>query len=526
MNVQEVNAKLLYTFEGEKSQQFVAKPNHPLRVTIHDHQLGTINLGDCLHGLMSNCAELTENDNDFSVFSVDFSEQTTPWLAHGKLSHLTLMAETGKGGPVITGKLVSNLLNQLQFEVHLNFKSNPKRLLQYPRSSDDQELSSGALPSDMIVPPSSPPSHGRVASRFNTAPAFCRPDILHAVKMGLPLRPRPAMKAPELRQKNNEFEHQNGPMVRSTFQRKEPYGGRLYKLRKERDGKDTMKCNTCGVLRTTVWRVHENKSYCNPCGIWMKKNKSERPENLWLAKKRKHPDLWGLEQFDEPAHLPAQQQHEYDCSQQQYTQPMQGHLDRSYHAMSTGADTFDGNSTPASGETDQDSPNTPSASSSSPRENSNSAPQTPPARNKREISEKSVPVTPEAKRACPSTPLDASVDNKENLPPDLAILFTPKSKDAQEDARGIESTRRFLARYIHSRTEDDIFDQFMQSPSKIAIRQMEGELDIEYGDASSVIPSSPPTSSTNFFDDVQSDFGFDATWLLKEGSSPLKRVAN
>ncbi|KAK3308682.1 uncharacterized protein B0T15DRAFT_115456 [Chaetomium strumarium] len=135
--------KVAYTFDPDNQVQRLARWPHTLQIqTVPlDQQttIGLIDLRTCLQAVVESSPELLDQQNDYSVYSADYSEPNVPLVGQGRLSS-ALDSQREPREQMITGYVTRNLLGallnhgcQYTLEVNLRFTAIARQV----RRTDD-----------------------------------------------------------------------------------------------------------------------------------------------------------------------------------------------------------------------------------------------------------------------------------------------------------------------------------------------------------------------------------------------------
>lgn len=472
--------KILYTLNRERTQKFVAKPANLLPVHAENatSTIGLLNVSDCLDIILKVCPELSEFSeySDYSLYSVDYSESELPLLAHGLLSsHLNHTIP--RSGQYVAGRIGRSGLYAQTLEIELCFTPLIKRKLAALQHGFE---SVPALPSDDILP----------AQAMKSMPISFSPNQKYAsLREKHPVLP--SSQAPPLPSSTSSRSHSDMPSVPSSdfalgakrISPRKRFSASLFippsspprsisqsrpapvpvPSRRTRGsrideqlshaialGEAPEFCHNCGDIRTSTWRkiVIDGKEHnlCNACGLYYKTKNVMRPSELFNRRSRTSKSLLSRTPTPNPIVLPSAVPSSEAVSEEPKDEP-------------TPAD-----ATPDANEL----PNQPSS-----------------------------PGKPESSSepAAPSTPDIES--NKENIPPEARFLqLATPNKRPDQFAGGSGSARRWLRTHIFSRSDDDVFEAFMQSPSKRYSNQQAADFDFRvqklYITSGPSISSSPP----------------------------------
>lgn len=492
--------------------------------------IGLVDLSLCLDTVAKVCPELCEFSeySDFSVYSVDYSEEERPLLAHGLLS-LHLERDSQSAGQFLAGRICRTTLYTQVLEVELSFTPLLKRKIaalqdayepsmppplplseempvaqamkSMPVSFDTPQKYSSLREQLPILPsyrhPAVPASSStRVASDATTVPSSdaaltgikrISPSKRFAASLFIPPSSPPrGLSGPHCPPQ---------PMLVNNTANQPRYQRRGDKIDEQLTqalvmGQEPDFCFNCGDIRTSTWRKVEidgkEHNLCNACGLYYRAKKVMRPKELFSRKSRmsknSNPDSRGsrrtppIQQIVESRRALASTDLRLIKATSSSDATPQSHNGDASEEQATPAD-----GSPPAGSGSSSEPDLPNDETTSrPAPSSPSAPKITSSSSDPEM---------------PSTPdLDG---NKENIPPDVRrVLLATPNKRPDQFTGGSGSARRWLRTHIFSRSEDDVFEAFMQSPSKRYSTHQTAEFDIRvqklYVNGDPSISSSPP----------------------------------
>lgn len=476
--------KILYTISRERNQKFVVKPPNLLPVHAENatSTIGLLNVSECLELILKVCPELSEFSeySDYSLYSVDYSETELPLLAHGLLSsHIDHSVVSS--GQYAAGKIGRSGLYSQTLEIELCFIPLVKRkfaVLQHGFESGPALPSDESLPAQAMksMPISFSPdqkyaslreTHSVLSSQRSALPSSAS-SRSHSDMPSVPssdftlgakrISPRKRFSAslfipPSSPPRSTSAQSRPTPAQAPVANRR-TRGSRIDEQLSHAIalGEAPEFCHNCGDIRTSTWRkivIHgKEHNLCNACGLYYKTKKVMRPSELFNRRSRTTTkSLNSRTSTPNPIVLPA--------------------------------------AAPSSSETVSEDPKDEATPADASPE-ANELPAQPSSPGKNESS---------SEPAAPSTPDTES--NKENIPPEARFmqLATP-NKRPDQFAGGSGSARRWLRTHIFSRSEDDVFEAFMQSPSKRYSNQQAADFDFRvqklYITNGPSISSSPP----------------------------------
>ncbi|KAI1359344.1 hypothetical protein F5Y08DRAFT_81208 [Xylaria arbuscula] len=112
--VRPMNLKVHYTFDRENQERCLARwPQtlHIQSVPVDGQTIGVVDLGLCLQAIAQCSPELAgDEEKDYSIYAVDYSEPDTPLVGQGLLSRGLSQAPDPQEPKLVTGRVTKNLL--------------------------------------------------------------------------------------------------------------------------------------------------------------------------------------------------------------------------------------------------------------------------------------------------------------------------------------------------------------------------------------------------------------------------------
>ncbi|KAI0517634.1 hypothetical protein F5B22DRAFT_654844 [Xylaria bambusicola] len=112
--VRPMNLKVHYTFDKENQERCLARWPHTLHiqsVPVDGQTIGVIDLGLCLQAIAQCSPELAgDEEKDYSIYAVDYSEPDTPLVGQGLLSRGLCQPAEPQEPKLVTGRVTKNLL--------------------------------------------------------------------------------------------------------------------------------------------------------------------------------------------------------------------------------------------------------------------------------------------------------------------------------------------------------------------------------------------------------------------------------
>lgn len=154
--------KVHYTFDKEGKVNCLARYPQSLQVqTIpidESNYIGVVDLRSCIHAVMECSPELAGQENDFTIYAVDFSEPDTPLVGQGMLSWAldSMQNDSMMQQPkLVTGRVTKNILgvfgggNRETLEVRLRLSEAARPAKPVQHNNNDMQQQSRPMESAM-----------------------------------------------------------------------------------------------------------------------------------------------------------------------------------------------------------------------------------------------------------------------------------------------------------------------------------------------------------------------------------------
>ncbi|KAK4242308.1 hypothetical protein C8A03DRAFT_29571 [Achaetomium macrosporum] len=200
--------KVHYSFDRDNQVQCLARWPHILQIqtlALDQHTtIGLIDLRTCLQAVVQSSPEILNQENDYTVYSYDYSEPNVPLVGQGMLSW-NLASQRDPQQQLTTGRVTRNLLALLNngsrdtLEVRLKFTAvaRPVRRTDDPSTVTVNETRSPKIPADTasewnaLVRSNSMLGHGPSVSAVSS-PALAPAQLSHPPQQSQPASLPPA----------------------------------------------------------------------------------------------------------------------------------------------------------------------------------------------------------------------------------------------------------------------------------------------------------------------------------------------
>ncbi|KIE00540.1 GATA transcription factor (Ams2), partial [Metarhizium majus ARSEF 297] len=173
VQIRPMGLKVHYTFDREAKVNCLARYPQPLRVQTvpidETNSIGVVDLRSCIHAVTECSPELAGQENDYTIYAVDFSEPDFPLVGQGMLSWAleAMQGESMMQQPkMVTGRVTKNLLgvfgggNRETLEVRLRLSVAP-RSNKPPAHNNSNDMQQYSRPMESAMTPTG-------ASEWNT----------------------------------------------------------------------------------------------------------------------------------------------------------------------------------------------------------------------------------------------------------------------------------------------------------------------------------------------------------------------